>query len=77
LVNTERDCLREPVTNLNTSESPQQALDACQNYIIQQAPVIWESVGTSPTEYRTDLHGVTPFNVFSAINPENWYYTTK
>jgi peptide/nickel transport system substrate-binding protein len=62
-------------TNLQTSESPQQALTAYQDYIVQQAPVIWESTGNVPTEYKSNLHGVTPFNVFGAITPENWYYT--
>jgi hypothetical protein len=37
--------------------------------------VIWEGGTYSLTEYDTDLHGVTPFNVFDAVNPENWYYT--
>jgi peptide/nickel transport system substrate-binding protein len=62
-------------TNLLTSESPQQALDAYQNYLVQQIPVIWEGGTYGLTEYQTDLHGVTPFSVFDAINPENWYYT--
>jgi len=62
-------------TNLLTSESPQQALDAYQNYLVQQIPVIWEGGTYGLTEYQTSLHGVTPFNVFDAINPENWYYT--
>ncbi len=62
-------------TNLLSSQAPQQALDAYQNYLIQQAPVIWEGGTYTLTEYLTDLHGVTPFNVFDAINPENWYYT--
>jgi peptide/nickel transport system substrate-binding protein len=62
-------------TTLNTGQSPQQALDAYQNYLVQQLPVIWEADGYGLTEYKTDLHGVTPFNVFDAINPENWYYT--
>lgn len=61
-------------TTLNTGESPQAALNAYQDYIIQQAPVIWEGVGYAPEEYRTSLHGVTPLNVFDAITPENWYY---
>jgi peptide/nickel transport system substrate-binding protein len=61
-------------TNLLTSESPQQALNAYQDYLVQQIPVIWEGGTYGLTEYQTDLHGVTPFNVFTAINPENWYY---
>ena len=63
-------------TNLKTSESPQQALDAYQNYMVQQMPVLWEGDSYAPTEYKTDLHGVAPFNVFTAINPENWYFTS-
>jgi peptide/nickel transport system substrate-binding protein len=62
-------------TNLASSQSPQQALDAYQDYLVQQIPVIWEAGGYAPTEYKTDLHGVSPFNVFGAINPEDWYYT--
>jgi peptide/nickel transport system substrate-binding protein len=61
-------------TNLLTSEPPQQALDTYQDYLVQQIPVIWEGGIYGLTEYQTDLHGVTPFNVFDAINPENWYY---
>jgi len=62
-------------TNLLTSEAPQQALDAYQNYLIQQCPVIWEGGTYGLSEHATDLQGVTPYNVFDAINPENWYYT--
>jgi peptide/nickel transport system substrate-binding protein len=62
-------------TTLNTGQSPQQALNAYQDYLVQQIPVIWEGGVYGLTEYKTDLHGVTPFNVFSAINPENWYFT--
>jgi peptide/nickel transport system substrate-binding protein len=62
-------------TNLASSEAPQQALDAYQNYIAQQMPVIWEGADYAPDEIKTDLQGVTPLNVFDAINPENWYYT--
>ena len=62
-------------TNLLSSQSPQQALDAYQDYLTQQIPVIWEGGTYDLTEYQTDLHGVTPFNVFTAINPENWYFT--
>jgi peptide/nickel transport system substrate-binding protein len=62
-------------TNLNSAESPQSALNAYQDYMVQQAPVIWESTGNVPIEYRSNLHGLTPFNVFTALNPENWYYT--
>jgi peptide/nickel transport system substrate-binding protein len=62
-------------TNLLTSEAPQQALDAYQNYLVQQIPVIWEGGTYNLTEYKTDLHGVAPFNVFDAITPEAWYFT--
>lgn len=62
-------------TTLNTGESPQQALNAYQDYLTQQIPVIWEGNTYGLTEYKSNLHGVTPFNVFDAINPENWYFT--
>lgn len=62
-------------TTLNTGESPQQALNAYQDYLTQQIPVLWEGDTYGLTEYKTDLHGVTPFNVFDAITPENWYFT--
>jgi peptide/nickel transport system substrate-binding protein len=61
-------------TNLNTGVSPQQALDAYQDYLIQQAPVLWEGDTFGLTEVKNTLHGVTPFNVFDALTPENWYY---
>jgi peptide/nickel transport system substrate-binding protein len=62
-------------TNLASSESPQQALDAYENYITQQAPVLWEGADYAPAESKTDLHGVLPLNPFTNINPENWYFT--
>ena len=42
---------------------------------MQQIPVLWEGDTYGLTEYKTKLHGVTPFNVFTAITPENWYFT--
>jgi peptide/nickel transport system substrate-binding protein len=62
-------------TTLNTGQDPQKALDAYQDYLVQQIPVIWEGGVYGLTEYKTKLHGVTPFNVFGAENPENWYFT--
>jgi peptide/nickel transport system substrate-binding protein len=62
-------------TNLNSSEAPQQALDAYENYLTQQSPVLWEQVGYVPSEVKSNLHGVTPLNPYDNINPENWYYT--
>jgi peptide/nickel transport system substrate-binding protein len=62
-------------TTLNTGEDPQKALDAYQDYLVQQIPVIWEGGVYGLTEYKTKLHGVTPFNVFGAENPENWFFT--
>jgi peptide/nickel transport system substrate-binding protein len=55
--------------------NPQQTLDAYQNYIADQLPVLWQGGTTSLNEVSNKLHGVTPFNVFGNILPEEWYYT--
>jgi peptide/nickel transport system substrate-binding protein len=62
-------------TNLASSESPQQALDAYENYLTQQSPVLWEGAGYAPAESKTNLQGVLPLNPYDNINPENWYFT--
>jgi peptide/nickel transport system substrate-binding protein len=52
-----------------------QTLDAYQDYISEQLPVIWQESGYNLMEVTNSLHGVTPFNIFGNINPEDWYYT--
>jgi peptide/nickel transport system substrate-binding protein len=54
---------------------PQQTLDAYQDYLAQQEPVIWQPGTYGLNEVSSKLRGVTPFNVFGNINPEDWYYT--
>jgi peptide/nickel transport system substrate-binding protein len=62
-------------TTLKSATAPQRALDAYQDYLTRQIPVIWEGNVFGLTEYKTKLHGVAPFNVFDAITPESWYFT--
>jgi peptide/nickel transport system substrate-binding protein len=47
-----------------------------EEYITQQVPVIFQPDFANPLiEVASNLHGVTPLNVFTNINPENWYYS--
>ena len=62
-------------TNLASSETPQQALNAYQDYLTQQCPVLWEGAGYAPSESKANLHGVLPLNPFENITPEDWYFT--
>jgi peptide/nickel transport system substrate-binding protein len=52
----------------------QQTLDAYQDYIVEQNPVIWQTNTDSLNEVRTSLHGVAPYNVFGYLTPEAWYF---
>ncbi len=53
----------------------QQTLNAYQDYLAKQLPVLWQQNGYGLEEIRNNLHGVTPFNTFSFITPETWYFT--
>jgi peptide/nickel transport system substrate-binding protein len=53
----------------------QQTLDAYQDYLVKNLPVIW-GVGTySLDEVKSNLHGPEPVNTFGNITPETWYFT--
>jgi peptide/nickel transport system substrate-binding protein len=54
---------------------PKTTLDAYQDYLSQQLPVIWQETGYNLIEVTKNLQGTTPFNVFGNITPEDWYYT--
>jgi peptide/nickel transport system substrate-binding protein len=62
-------------TTLKSNVPPQTALNNYQDYLTNQIPVVWQGDDPQIDEVKTSLHGVTPFNVFGAINPEEWYYT--
>ena len=55
--------------------TPTTNLDAYQNYIAKQLPMIWEpNADYELTKWRTNLQGVAPQNPFANLFPENWYY---
>jgi peptide/nickel transport system substrate-binding protein len=67
-------------TTLGSAAGEQRALDAYQNYIAQQVPVIYtpELAGNPiqgyPAVVSTHLGGYDP-NVYQTITPEDWYLT--
>ena len=51
------------------------ALYEYQDYIAEQAPVIWmPNTPARLLEVANDLRGLTPINPFGYLNPEDWYY---
>ncbi|HVS68898.1 MAG TPA: peptide ABC transporter substrate-binding protein [Mycobacteriales bacterium] len=50
-------------------------LDAYQDYLSEQLPVIWQETGYSLIETKSNLKGTTPYNIFGNLTPEDWYYT--
>jgi peptide/nickel transport system substrate-binding protein len=67
-------------TTTASAADSQNALNAYQNYMIQQVPVIYEPtsfgnpISGGPALVSSKLGGVTP-NAYSAITPEDWYFT--
>jgi peptide/nickel transport system substrate-binding protein len=67
-------------TTTASAADSQNALNAYQNYMIQQVPVIYEPtsfgnpIAGGPALVSSKLGGVTP-NAYSAITPETWYFT--
>lgn len=60
-----------------TTDDPA-ALWAYQEYIAEQAPVIWmPNFPLRLLEVANELQGVEPINPFGLINPEHWYYTEQ
>lgn len=58
-----------------TSDDPE-VLYEYQDYIAEQAPVIWTpNFPLRVFEVADTLHGFEPVNPFGMINPEDWYYT--
>lgn len=53
----------------------QKTLDAYQDYLAKQMPVIWQPNTNTIFEVKSDLSGVTPFNVYGSLLPEEWYFT--
>ncbi|MCW2538784.1 MAG: peptide transporter substrate-binding protein [Frankiales bacterium] len=50
-------------------------LDAYQDYLVQQIPVLWQENTFSLDEVKSNLHGPEPINIFDNITPEDWYFT--
>jgi peptide/nickel transport system substrate-binding protein len=49
------------------------SLTTWENYLAKQLPDVWQpNQAYVLTEYNKNLTGVTPQNVFTGINPENW-----
>jgi peptide/nickel transport system substrate-binding protein len=54
------------------------ALHEYQDYIAEQAPVIWApGFPIRLLEVARNLRGVEPVNPYGLINPENWYYVEE
>jgi len=67
--NAKANSLITATTNTNTN------LNAYQNYIATQVPVIWEpNADYQLTEFAKNLRGIAPQNPFSNLFPEYWYY---
>jgi peptide/nickel transport system substrate-binding protein len=59
----------------HTSPNPQAALDAYQNFMVQQLPVIYQpSPDYAISLISSKLGGVTQ-NPYLDLTPENWYFT--
>lgn len=56
-------------TNVASSQTPQQALNAYQNYMAQQLPVVYFPTGQTLNEYKSNIKGVT-FNAYQYLTPE-------
>jgi peptide/nickel transport system substrate-binding protein len=66
------DSLIAQTTNTNTN------LDAYQNYIAKQLPMIWQpNADYLLTEAANNLRGLAPQNPFANLFPEYWYYVKK
>jgi peptide/nickel transport system substrate-binding protein len=66
------DSLIAQTTSTNTN------LDAYQNYIAQQLPMIWQpNADYELSEVANNLRGVAPQNPFNNLFPEYWYYVKK
>lgn len=50
-------------------------LNAYQDYLVQQIPVLWQDNTYSLDEVKSNLHGPEPINIFGNITPESWYFT--
>jgi peptide/nickel transport system substrate-binding protein len=56
----------------------QSAMDEYQDYLAEQAPVIWTpGFPLRVLAVARNLRGVEPVNPYGMINPENWYYVDE
>jgi len=55
----------------------QSAFYVYEDYAAQQLPWLWLPDQSGILVYKSDLHGVTPLNPFTAgLNPQVWYYSS-
>lgn len=65
-------------TQLVAKNGSNAALERYQNYLVQQAAVIWEPEPPYQISLiRRNLHGVTPQSPVLGLTPEEWYFTGK
>ncbi len=70
--NAKADSLIAQTTSTETN------LDAYQNYIAQQLPMVWQpNADYELSEVANSLRGVAPQNPFANLFPEYWYYVKK
>jgi peptide/nickel transport system substrate-binding protein len=64
------------ISATHTSSDPQAALDAYQNYMVRQLPVIYQPAFPYQISVISDkLRGVTPQNPYVVLIPQDWYFT--
>jgi len=47
-----------------------------ENYVTDQLPVLWQPSSATIVEFSKSLRGVEPFDPYSSINPEDWYFAS-
>jgi peptide/nickel transport system substrate-binding protein len=63
---------------INASTQPgdsNKTLDAYQDFMVKNLPVLWDVNSYTVDEIKSNLHGATPLNLFGNITPEQWYFT--
>jgi peptide/nickel transport system substrate-binding protein len=64
------------IANVETSSNPQKALNAYQNYLVKNLPVIYQpEQDYQLSEIKSTLKGASPQSPYQYLLPENWYFT--